>query len=402
MPRAAWRESIEQIDAESASIERMFGPRVGRNVSMKRRSDPAYISDLAEASRFLSSVLDGQRPLHYFHEAMSTSDFPELFGDIISRQTLATYTMWPVTWTSVAKKILVRDFRDNKLFPPMLGGDQRLDVVPEGTNYPEVGLEEQTPVTFSVKKRGRRLAFTFEAMLNDDLDLLRDIPGRLATAARRTEEREVTDQYVGAAGPHASLYTAGNANIINTSNGAAATNPPLSIAGLQDAFTVLGNQVDEEGEPIMVESVTLVVPPALEVTARNILSATELRFDTVSPGATTGLNQGLTTQNWMRGRVVLQVNPYIPIVATSNQHTTWFLFANPAMGRPAIIAAFLRGFDQPQILIREPNAITPGGGRVDPMDGDFDTDSIQYRVRHIVTAARLDGKATVASNGSGS
>jgi hypothetical protein len=402
MPRAAWQEAIEAIEVENASVQRMFGPSAGRNIAIKRRNDPAYITHLGEAGRFLAQVLDGRKSLDMFKEAMTTSDFPQLFGDIISRQTLATYEHWPVTWPAVAKKVLVRDFRDNKLYPPALGGDQRLEVVPEATNYPEKPITEQAPVTFTVKKYGRRLAFTFEAMLNDDLDMLRDMPQRLARAARRTEEREVTEQYVGTAGPHASLYTSGNANIINTSNGAAATNPPLSIAGLQDAFTVLGNQVDEEGEPIMVESVTLVVPPALEVTARNILSATELRFDTISPGATSGVNQGLTTQNWMRGRVNLQVNPYIPLIATSNDHTTWFLFANPNVSRPAILAAFLRGYDQPQVLIREPNAITPGGGRVDPMDGDFDTDAIQYRVRHILTAARLDGKATVASNGSGS
>jgi hypothetical protein len=169
-------------------------------------------------------------------------------------------------------------------------------------------------------------------------------------------------------------------------------------------MTVLANQLDENGEPMMVESVTLVVPPALEVTARNILSATELRFGTVAPGATTGVNQELTAANWMRNRVNLQVNAYIPIVASgaaANRHKMWFLFANPNVGRPALLAAFLRGYDQPQILIKEPNARTPGGGRVDPMDGDFDTDSIQYRVRHIMGASRIDGKATVASKGTG-
>lgn len=393
-------EVIESIELESQSIEQMFGMNQARRLAAIRRT-PTYMAKLAEAANLVSAVYDGRKHIRVFQEAMSTSDFPIMFGDIISRASLARYMEWPVTWPAVAKKVLVRDFRQTKWFLPMLGGDSALPVVPEGTNYREEALSEQTPITFQVSKRGRRIAFTFEAGVNDDLDMLRDIPERLARAARRTEEREVTEEYVASTGPHATLYSTGNANLVVTGNGAASNNPPLSIAGLQDAFTVLGNMVDEEGEPIVLDAVTLVVPPALEVTARNILSATELRFDTIAPGATSGVNQQLMTANWMRNRVNLQVNPYAAIINTTSGHTAWYLFGNPMVGRPAIIAAFLRGFDTPQILIKSPNAMMPGGGVVDPLDGDFDTDSVQYRVRHILTAAQVDPRATVASTGTG-
>lgn len=398
----AWEETTESLGEEVSDIERMFG-RDEKKMAIRRRQNPQYMQRLGQAANLTAGVLKGRVSIERLREAMSTSDFPILFADIISRSIMSSYTHWPVTWPAVAKKVLVRDFRDNKMFLPMLGGDTRLGNVPEGTNYPEVGLTEQTPITFAVKKWGRRMAFTFESMVNDDLDFLRDIPERLGRGARRTEEREITDQYVDANGPHASLYTSG-ANLILTGNGAESNNPPLSIAGLQDAMTVLANQVDESGEPIMVETVTLVVPPALEVTARNILSATELRFGTIAPGATAGTQQELTSANWMRNRVNLQVNPYIPIVATSagaNRHKMWFLFGDPRVGRPAILAAFLRGYDQPQILIKDPNARTPGGGSINPIDGDFDSDSIQYRVRHIMGTKIVDGKATVASKGTG-
>jgi hypothetical protein len=361
------------------------------------------MNSLVEATRLVAAVYDGRKHIRLLQEAMSTSDFPVLFADIIHRSALAAYTEWPVSWPSVAKKILVRDFRDNKLFLPLLGGDARLTSVPEGTNYKEAALTEQQPITYHVGKYGRKLSFTFEAMINDDLDVLKDMPVRLARAARRTEEREITDMYAMTTGPHTSLYTTAARNIVVTGNGAATNNPPLSVAGLQDAFTVLGNQVDESGEPIMVEMVTLVVPPALEVTARNILSATELRIDSVPPGSTADVNQQAITANWMRNRVQLQVNPYLPIVTTTAgvKHTAWYLFGNPTVGRPALLAAFLRGYDQPQILIKAANGQTPNGGLVDPMNGDFETDSIQYRVRHIMAAARIDGRGTVASFGTG-
>jgi hypothetical protein len=36
------------------------------------------------------------------------------------------------------------------------------------------------------------------------------------------------------------------------------------------------------------------------------------------------------------------------------------------------------------------------------MDGDFDTDTVEYKVRHVMGGTLMDPKAAVASNGSGS
>jgi hypothetical protein len=105
----------------------------------------------------------------------------------------------------------------------------------------------------------------------------------------------------------------------------------------------------------------------------------------------------------MKNRVRLSVDPYIPIVASSsNGSTSWFLFANPNNGRPALEIGFLRGHESPEIFIKAPNAQRVGGGNVNPMDGDFDTDSIQYKVRHVLGGVTQDNKMSVASNGSGS
>ena len=205
--------------------------------------------------------------------------------------------------------------------------------------------------------------------------------------------------HVDANGPHASLYTSGNKNIINTTNGASATNPALSISGLQDAFTVLGLQVDADGEPIGVDGVILEVPPSLEITARNILGADQIM---VGVFPTSGNNQQILTQNWMRSKVTLVVNPYIPIVASSaNGKTSWFVHASPNVGRPALEMGFLRGYEAPQLFQKISDQARIGGAS-NPMDGSFDDDTMAFKVRHLMGGCRLDGKSTVGSNGSGS
>jgi hypothetical protein len=56
----------------------------------------------------------------------------------------------------------------------------------------------------------------------------------------------------------------------------------------------------------------------------------------------------------------------------------------------------------PEVFIKEGNQRRVGAGTPDAMDGDFDTDSIEYKVRHVLGGTRLEPKSTVASNGSGS
>jgi hypothetical protein len=381
-------EVLENLRAEDASVDRLFRGE-GRSIRGLRRSDPRYIARLAETAGFIGEVLQGRRPSYHLQEAMTTSDFPLLFGDILDRQMYANYQEAPYTWNLLVKRSTVRDFREVKRFT-LEGGDTPLDKVPEKTEYPADKLVEGSS-GYRVYKYGRRMPFSWESMINDDLDALKNVPETLGRAARRTEERLVTEMFVDANGPKSTFFTVGNKNVITG-------NPPLSIAGLQAGFTQLAAQVDAQGEPIVLDSVTLWVPPALEIPAMNILNA--LQLEVTEAGGTA--NQKLIAVNWMRNRLKLSVGYYIPSVASSaNGSTSWFMFGDPNRGRPAGELAFLRGHEAPEIWMKSPNATRVGGGVVDSMDGDFDTDSIQYRVRHVTGGATVDPKAVIASNGSG-
>lgn len=381
-------EVIESMRAEEASPQRLFQ---GDGMGVRKhalRNDPKYPAKLAEALKFVEQIAKGRRPMRDLQEAMTTSDFPYLFGDILDRQVLAGYMEAPSTWTNFAKRSTVRDFRTVKRYG-VYGADQVLSVVPEQNEYPESKIDEDTPYSYAVQKYGRKLPFSFETFINDDLDALTDAPQRLGRAARRTEQKFVTSLYVDANGPHASFYTGGNGNIVDG-------NPVLSLAALQTAMEKMSKQTDQNGEPIVIDMVELVVPPALEVTALNYLNA--LQIELTEKGGTSA--RKLVSQNWMKTRFRLNVDYYIPIVASStNSHTSWFLFANPSNGRPALEVGFLRGYEEPQVFMKRPNAVRVGGGED---EYDFDTDSREYKVRHIMGGTRMDPKMTVASNGSGS
>jgi hypothetical protein len=382
---------IESYRAQDASTERLYA-REGRSVRGGRRRDtPQYKRSLLEAANLYNSVLNGRTPTWRLQEAMSTSDFANLFGDIIDRQMLARYQHMPVMWQSVAKRNTVRDFRTVKRFT-LDGGEAVLAEVKQEQEYPAASVADGA-YSYAVKKYGKRLPFSWEAFINDDLDALRDMPDRLANSARFSEERFVTDLFAGSTGPDGTFFAAGNANVVTA-------NPALSVAGLTTAFTVLASQVDTDGNPIFVNGVVLMVPPALKVTATNILNATEI-LAADGGGDGTGNNQ-LRVANWLQNDVTLVVNPWLPVISTTNGNTSWYLFADPNVGRPAMEVGFLRGHETPELFQKSPNATRVGGGLVDPTDGDFETDSIDTKVRHVFGGVLMEPKSAVASSGVGS
>ncbi len=348
---------------------------------------------VAECAGLFSDVYGGRRPDWHLREAMTTSDFPLLFGDLLYRQLLGNYMPYPVTYPKWCRIMEVKDFRNLHMYT-IDGGQGLLDQVAERAPYPETKFVEGQ-YTIAVKKYGRRYGISFEMVINDDLNAFQERPMMMAVGARRSEEWLATSMICDDSGPHASFFTGGNANIVTG-------NPVLSIQALQTAFKVLAAQKDKDGQPIVIDAVNLVVPPALEITAQNIMHAIQLRINDVSGGGTA--DQFLYVENWMKAKVTLSVNPYIPYIATTeNGDSSWFLIANPndMTQRPAVAFGFLRGRRQPQLFIKDPDQRALGGGSSDPMEGDFDTDSIDYKLRHIFGATQVDPKMAVASSGEG-
>lgn len=378
----------------------------------KRRRETRK-SQLASASALWADLLGGSVPLYYLQEALSPrtpaltrsimgnypgiirisesmtlSDFPLLTGDVLDRMMLARWRDFPSAWRQFMRvNSNLRDFRTVRRIASD-GLEGVWDSVPEQAeiNY---GSLSETGYTYAPQKYAKGAKISFEALMNDDLGAFEEIPDRLGRGGARTVSRFATTLYVDTNGPHASLYTGGNGNIITG-------DPALDISSLSDAYGQIRTATDADGQPIMIESVVLVVPPQLEVVARNILEAVDVRM--TSAGGASG--QELVVRNWVGSALTLVVDPYIPIVAaTANGDTSWFLFASPSVGRPALEVGFLNGFAEPQLYQKMANTRRIGGD-VDQTAGDFLTMSQEYKGVVAFGGTRLDPKSTIASNGS--
>lgn len=399
--------SLGQLDTytagtDSAGNDQIFAVE-GTSISRRTRraATREYRQKLGHLADLYHRTLEGDRRAALaFQEAMSRADFSYLFGDILDRQLLAAYQTRPVQWPAYAKRGRVRDFRSARRYT-LDGGEATLNPVKELAPY-KVRKVTDGFYEYAVGKFGDQIAVSWETVVNDDLDALSDLPTRLGNAARRTEEKFTAELFSGASGPNSTFFSTANRNIINTTvvGSTVTANPALSISSLQLAMQVLGQQKDTDGGPIYIEGVTLLVPPALEVAANNIVNATEILAAT-GGGVGTGQDQ-LRVTNWMRNRVRVEVNPWLPIVNTTNGNTAWYLFADPSVGRPAMEIGFLVGHETPELWVKSPNASRVGGGIVNPEEGDFEHDAVQYRVRHVIGGTLMDAKSALASNGTGS
>lgn len=351
--------------------------------STGRRLRGRYTNDrLQEGAELMGRVFKGsRRAMLELEEAMSTSDFAGLLGAVMDYALLQAYEVEPQVWSQFAARRTLKDFKPSTLFD-LLGGRAILPEVAQLTEYPARPVTE-TSYSLQVGKRGARISLSWETFINDDLDAFKDLPNRLAQAARNTEDYLATGAVEVGGVPNPAFFGASNENVLTG-------NPALTLESLTDAITQLSDVRDEEGLPILVSSAVLVVPPALQIPAQQILNATEIRFEDATTGRT------MITKNFVAQAVRLVVNRWL----TSS--TGWYLLPDPNQGlRFSVGLGFLRGHEVPDLRIKSDGGMRVGGGDVAPTEGSFDIDDVQYRLRHVIGAATADPKGTMASNGTG-
>jgi len=347
------------------------------------RRGEGYEQKLAETINLLNNThgLPAHKHDYLLREAMTTSDFPYLFGDVLDRQLLASYKAADPVWKAFTKLSTNRDFRDSYRFK-MNGGDDDLPLVAEKGEY-LASPRTETRYTLALLKYGRQFDISWEAVINDDLGALKDTPERFAQAAIRTEHRFVTNMYY----HNVVMATAGRGNLsIN----------PLTIANLETGIEWFAARTDVGGEAIPTRPKYLVVPPALEMTARQILtSATKMWLENVTLAAAgpATLYPMPTTNVVSQMGIQLVVDPYITILGAVGTPLSsvgsWFLFTDPSE-LAVLEAAHLRGHERPEIAMKASDKVSVGGGVIGPMEGDFATDNIFYRVRLVFGGTTLD------------
>jgi len=329
-------------------------------------------------------------------ESHSTSDFPAAFQAVTNRAVLGQYERIQSVWTQYAKPYDVQNLRPQSYYsffpdysnlPEANGGKNTvpggLPRVPELTEFPTFSFAASEG-SWTVKKFGARVSFSFEMLLNDEWGVLESLPQELAFLAGNTEDITATEVLASATGPNTTTFT--GANLI-------AGNPSLDIQPLLDAMNAIRAR-KFNGNPVVVSKFILMVPPALAAHAQQITSISGLQV--------TDINGTYNIANPV-SEVTVVVNPWLPIIDLSaNANTTWYLLPAASGGtRPAVVFSKIRGRGTPELRIATQGGQYLGGGPVPGLEGSFETDDIQFRVKHYVGAAAIATETMAASTGVG-
>lgn len=371
-----------------------------------------------EVSELIEHALDGdyraqadiKMQVRDAQEAHSTSDFPAAFKAVTQRAFQGEYDQIESVYPQYTRQFNVNNLRPQEFYSFMPdvttnieenGGVKTvtehpggLARIPELTEFPTITFVA-SETSFGVAKYGNRAIFSFEMLLNDEWGVLETLPNQLAQLARNNEDIVATEVLASESGPNAKFFNSANKNRLVTADGFASNNPALSIEALENALAHVRTR-QFNGNPVFVSQFSLIVPPALEAEARRLLGVTAFQIE--DP-----VNGTYTYANPVSG-INLIVNPWLPIIDKSaNASTTWYLVPTGSQGiRPAVVFSKLRGRETPELRMASATGVALGGGAINPREGSFLNDDIEFRVRSFVGAAGIASETVAVSTGTGS
>ena len=352
--------------------------------------------------------------------AISTSDFPSIFTDIKTAQLQAKYALVDTrNWQKIARRITVPNFLpqsfldlgwDDSAFDNILAANGgysttpgTLPNIPEATEYPMAFKLYSSEESLSIRKAGARIPVTFEAIINDQWNIIDDLPNWLLRTALDSEEAEVTKLLTDGDGPNSAYFNAGNGNLLNyggnTAGQAALTRDTLKAALVQaNSFKAGPNS----NRPVRFNKFALVVPTALLADAQAIVDAPRVYTVTAPvPGTTTGETYTYVETFTFGAAFEIVENTWLEQIDAVHGDTAWYVVPFAGEGiRTALGLGFLEQHEAPELRVHNETGLYLGGGQVPVREGSFLNDTWELRIRHIFGAVALNGGiGTVASSG---
>lgn len=292
--------------------------------------------------------------------AFSTHTLTTLITTTGNKMLLDGFNAIPQSWRRVAKAESVNDFKQATAF--RMNANLEYEELGPGGEIKH-GTASQETYTLQAVTYAKMLAITLQDIVNDDLRAFDQIRQKLG---------------IGAAVKMSNLFwstwlTASNTGTFwSTTHANLATPCALSLTNLSTAVQKFRDMEGPDGNLMELDPTLLLVPSALEATAKSIFSSQEIRDTTSSTKA--------GVANVYQGMFVPVVVPQLAKSSfTGYSATTWWLAADPSILASAAMV-FLNGQQAPVI---------------ESSDADFNSLGVQFRGYHHFGAAMTEYRASV-------
>lgn len=343
------------------------------------------------AERFFAALDGDIRSQNWLVEGISTSDIPVQLTPTLERLALEQYEAASNVWRQFAGIEEVQDFESSPYYS-FQWSDEDVEDSNGGTDFTSGGLaripeyDEYPVLRFSATeqslktaKNGVQIKYSWESLVRSrNFSLLRRTFEEFGKRAAYTEEVEATKPLLSNVN-----FSVANGNVFTG-------NPALTLPNLEAAFQFIAGQT-YNGNPVRPASrYRLVVGPALELTAAQIKSITQVdRIETVG-----SVETRYQSGNPVAGKFDVVVSEaLVDLGAPAN---AWWLVPVPgSTPNPSVVNVFLQGERGPKVFVKRTTNSAPE-------EGDFLDDSYSTKVRHVVAGGFIRPEATLYSSGAGS
>jgi len=221
--------------------------------------------------------------IRMLHEEVTTSAFPIILGQVLFYMFLKAYQEAPGIGDKLTT-LYTSKVTDEKM--PIAEGKSTIREVKESEPYPHTGMITERYVELSSAKRGEILDITEETIMEDRTGLIMRAAqqyGKWLKADKEVNILSTIQDLTGykawyPAGSQAALYSTGTTAPHFCSN--QITNALANYTDLDAAYKLMGNMfhTSDKKVPIIVRPKYLLVPVALETTAKRLIK------NSVNPG----------------------------------------------------------------------------------------------------------------------
>lgn len=283
----------------------------------------------------------------------STLSTPSILSNIANKFVVEAFNFVENSWRQITAIRNVSDFK--QITNHALTGDLTYEKLGSGGEIKHGTLGEQT-YTNKADTYAKMLAITRQDIINDDLGAFASVPRRLGRGAAL----KINDVFWTAFMDNATFFTSGRGNYDD------GTDTVVTAAGLDAAMVFWNALTDPDGKPMGTTPRFLVVPKALEYSAKALMSSTMFNNGTTS---------NTPVDNPFAGMFTVVSSTYLSNSSfTGYSAKAWYLLADPN-DVPVIEVAFLGGRETPV---------------VETADADFDQLGIQMRGYHDFGVAKQE------------
>ena len=256
--------------------------------------------------------------------AFTTISLPDIFSNALNKVLLQQYDAFDSTSLQVSMQSDVQDFKQIQR-TRLVGTGELLEVAGDGEL--KSGTLDEDTFNQQISTFGRLIWLTRKDIINDELGAFAQITRMMGR--KGIQKRETLFWDLVKNGETSNFFSAGNNNLLTGANSV------LSIASISTAIAAAADQKAKDGTPVAIRMRKLVVPPALESTAKAIIRGTNTN---------TGALTDQPDINIHSGEFELVVVPFLSAstLPVAGSNTAWYLAAD-GDDIPAWDTAYLRG-----------------------------------------------------------